>query len=390
MALDTPTLRVAFAVVSLSVLVLAYAATYRSTRAPFGGWWCLSLVCFLTSAGLYLLNGTDAQVLANPVANAAAVAGAGFVWAAGRSLRGVALSRWQLLVGPAAALVAGLVDHPADNVWAGGGVLLAGMSLLIGLSASDLWRAWAVPASRLSADDGSRVAILAIALTSSFTAAFYALRLVAFLVAGPDHRLFTVFFGSGATTLILTVMLVTVTFSISTLAHAQVTIELREQAAHDNLTGLLNRAAFMTRAEIRMRETRHLDSDGVVVMIDLDDFKQLNDTLGHQAGDRALVDFGDACRAAIQPGDLAARLGGDEFVLLLPERPGRSPESVTATLDARLGARAEQRLRVSYGIAELSRRDGLEASLARADAALYRAKAVGGGVAVWHDEEQVS
>ncbi len=96
--LDTPSLRVAFGVVALTMLVLFYFVTYRSTRSAYSAWWCAALGMFVGGASLYLFNGTSNQVWANPLANVLVVAGAASVWAGpvrcGRSARRRGRSPW--------------------------------------------------------------------------------------------------------------------------------------------------------------------------------------------------------------------------------------------------------------------------------------------------------
>ncbi len=90
---------------------------------------------------------------------------------------------------------------------------------------------------------------------------------------------------------------------------------VRYQAFHDSLTGLANRALFLDRLETALRSDR--EDDVAVAFLDLDDFKEVNDGLGHAAGDALLVQVGNRLRAGVRDGDLVARLGGDEFAVLL-------------------------------------------------------------------------
>src|SRR5262249_9386709 len=94
--------------------------------------------------------------------------------------------------------------------------------------------------------------------------------------------------------------------------------ELRHMAAHDPLTGLYNRRHFNELFHQLFAESDRYDSDLTCMMIDLDEFKSINDKLGHPAGDRMLILVADALRSALRASDVAARYGGDEFVLLLP------------------------------------------------------------------------
>jgi diguanylate cyclase (GGDEF)-like protein len=148
------------------------------------------------------------------------------------------------------------------------------------------------------------------------------------------------------------------------------TARLTEQAYHDALTGLANRALFMNRL------TESLAAGAVTVfLIDLDDFKPVNDSFGHATGDQLLVEVAERLRRCVRAEDTVARLGGDEFAVLAAEPAGLF-DALNQTLNAtvRLGD-AEVRLRASIGMA--TGRPGVEgpdAVLHQADMAMYDAK----------------
>jgi diguanylate cyclase (GGDEF)-like protein/PAS domain S-box-containing protein len=95
--------------------------------------------------------------------------------------------------------------------------------------------------------------------------------------------------------------------------------ELTHQAFHDPLTGLPNRALYIDRLEHALRRRRHGASGAAVLFVDLDDFKNVNDSLGHVEGDALIAQVGQRLAGTIRAGDTAARLGGDEFALLLTD-----------------------------------------------------------------------
>jgi diguanylate cyclase (GGDEF)-like protein len=161
--------------------------------------------------------------------------------------------------------------------------------------------------------------------------------------------------------------------------------QLRYQAYHDPLTDLPNRALFTEQVALRLRE-RQEDRVPVVLFLDLDDFKVVNDTLGHAAGDQLLVAVGDRIRNTIREEDLAARLGGDEFAILVVDQPDlRHSIAVARRLIDVLGMSfpilgQDTVVGVSVGIA-MARGgvagDGADEILRHADVAMYTAKAAG-------------
>jgi diguanylate cyclase (GGDEF)-like protein len=160
--------------------------------------------------------------------------------------------------------------------------------------------------------------------------------------------------------------------------------ELRYQAYHDPLTNLPNRSMFAEHVETRLRGPSRGDLLPVVLFLDLDDFKIVNDTLGHAAGDLLLVSVGERIRECIRGMDLAARLGGDEFAILLDDTPSLELASTVARrlIDA-LGVSFplvgdDVVIGASIGIAMARSEDQTADELLRnADVAMYTAKALG-------------
>jgi diguanylate cyclase (GGDEF)-like protein/PAS domain S-box-containing protein len=163
--------------------------------------------------------------------------------------------------------------------------------------------------------------------------------------------------------------------------------QLRHQAFHDALTGLSNRALFLDRVEHALARIRRSDSPiPAVAFIDLDDFKLVNDSLGHGAGDELLRAVADRLRGCLRSGDTPARLGGDEFAVLLEDAP--DTQAVIEVAERILDALHEPIViegrevyaRASIGIA--TRRGPATTSdelLRNADLAMYTAKANGKG-----------
>ncbi len=162
--------------------------------------------------------------------------------------------------------------------------------------------------------------------------------------------------------------------------------ELRHQAFHDGLTGLVNRALFRDRVAHALDQRERSGRALTVLFCDLDDFKLVNDTLGHAAGDVLLVTVAERLRAVLRPGDTLARLGGDEFAVLLGDCDDAAAVADTLVQALRLPvlvAGREVAVRMSVGATTVAARThpspSVDALLAQADTAMYGAKRDGGG-----------
>ena len=148
------------------------------------------------------------------------------------------------------------------------------------------------------------------------------------------------------------------------------------QAHYDALTGLPHRLLFRERFADELLRVRDGATGGALLYLDLDDFKLVNDTLGHEAGDQMLTVVGQRLRAAVKESDTVARIGGDEFTVVLRELPdaataGKVAQRILEALAAPIWLGGEgRRLGVSVGIAAFPA-DGLDCDelLRRADAA---------------------
>ncbi|MCU1352101.1 MAG: hypothetical protein JWM05_1310 [Acidimicrobiales bacterium] len=159
---------------------------------------------------------------------------------------------------------------------------------------------------------------------------------------------------------------------------------LRHQALHDALTGLPNRQLLLTRIERLIELSAGPDPDAALLFVDLDQFKVINDSLGHAAGDDVLDQVATRFRSAVRPDDFVGRFGGDEFVVLCEEVGGEEgaraiAHRLAATLERPFrAARSEVILSSSIGIALVTDPSiGSDALIRNADAAMYRAKELG-------------
>jgi two-component system cell cycle response regulator len=153
-------------------------------------------------------------------------------------------------------------------------------------------------------------------------------------------------------------------------------------AATDSLTGLFNRRHFAAQLSTQMRQNRRDRRPTCVMCIDLDHLKAINDGLGHQAGDEALVAVAQVLTQNVRSSDMVARFGGDEFAVLLPGVAATEAAAVGERILSDVARRAthgRKNLGVSIGIAELSATATPNQFLVAADAALYWSKRAGGG-----------
>lgn len=178
-----------------------------------------------------------------------------------------------------------------------------------------------------------------------------------------------------ASILVLVGMTIAVSLRAVTRELATLAQRFAQEAVVDDLTGLLNRRGWRYTAPRELARAARSGNPITLVTLDLDNFKELNDELGHARGDHALSDTAERIRATLRAGDVVARLGGDEFVALLTN------STLTGSLTAidRLRAATPTREAFSAGVAVWDRKEDLSSLLHRSDVALYAAKEAGGG-----------
>lgn len=159
---------------------------------------------------------------------------------------------------------------------------------------------------------------------------------------------------------------------------------IRAQATHDPLTGLLNRGAILDALHREMARSTRDKAPICTVMVDLDNFKRINDAYGHLAGDLVLAEISGRIAESCRPYDLAGRYGGDEFLLVVPGTSAADAahlgDRVRANISGRPVPIGDNTLSISasLGVAEMvSAHETLESLVCRADIAAYKAKAEG-------------
>ncbi|MCV2357092.1 diguanylate cyclase [Paucibacter sp. B2R-40] len=156
--------------------------------------------------------------------------------------------------------------------------------------------------------------------------------------------------------------------------------EYEAKAHHDGLTGLSNRIGLQHDLKLLIRAQEELLFPLAIVFVDIDHFKRINDSLGHDAGDEVLKFFAVNLKANIQREDLLARWGGEEFVLMMPQTTEREAVAVAERLRQHLSSLAWPaglQVTSSFGVAQADSEAGVEAAVSAADQAMYRAKRLG-------------
>jgi diguanylate cyclase (GGDEF)-like protein len=166
------------------------------------------------------------------------------------------------------------------------------------------------------------------------------------------------------------------------IANARRFREARQLADLDALTGLHNRRYFHETLAREVSRAQRYGRRLALVVFDLDDFKAINDRIGHLAGDAVLAEIAERVRDVVRAADIACRVGGDEFAVILPESSMGDADQLYHRVRGAVSSRAVAqagRLNLSAGIAELTEDDDPTTFFERADEALYRAKELGKG-----------
>ncbi|GIZ50399.1 GGDEF domain-containing protein [Noviherbaspirillum aridicola] len=182
------------------------------------------------------------------------------------------------------------------------------------------------------------------------------------------------------------------------LVHRRIVAMAEEAANRDFLTEAWSRRAFFETSRREMARALRTGRPLALMLIDFDNFKPINDTLGHDAGDRALVAFARRALSALRETDCLARMGGDEFAVLMPETDLKRAMLVATRLKSEVETTTRQDdflrgVTLSIGVSQYTANDTPEVVLKRADVALYKAKAAGRNrivcVPVEHDRDRL-
>jgi diguanylate cyclase (GGDEF)-like protein len=174
------------------------------------------------------------------------------------------------------------------------------------------------------------------------------------------------------------IMIPLATISYITLATEKLHQNLEFMNHHDDLTGCFNKKTGIKELEREVNRARRYKHNFSIMMIDLDNFKSINDTYGHLEGDRVLVDFAQKAKAALRETDQLSRFGGDEFLIILPNTSLYEAKLSSERIHQSAKHTSSRPWTVSIGIAEWrGEEDSLDGLLTRADRSLYLSKKLG-------------
>ncbi len=164
---------------------------------------------------------------------------------------------------------------------------------------------------------------------------------------------------------------------------------LRYQADHDALSDLFNRRRFVEEVEKELRHARRHRSSGCLLLLDLDSFKFVNDSFGHEIGDELIRSVAALLKDRLRDTDVAGRLGGDEFAILVPEADLEQGVELAGTIRTLIKSETEPSVEASVGVVSFNGNEELVADdlVVRADIALYDAKQQGSGAVAWRGQK---
>lgn len=371
MVLHSLTILFALAPLSLMVSVALYLVWRRDRAEPGLLWWSYSLMLRVPAFLLLSARGSIPDVLSIALANTLLLLGLGVGIKATR-----ALGR----------------RHTSTLIMLAPAVLWAGVCLVPGIYEDDQRRLMAVTLLQAVGSGwiafeftrclvGNRKVCLALAgLIGTMTVVQFVRLGLAVLSPEP------IVLGTGNVQLAATIYVQLIAvflgglFAIGMFLEAQLK-DLRRLADEDSLTGALNREAFQMRVELALERAEREGEEAVLLAIDLDRFKALNDALGHGEGDRVLALFGARLREILPDGAFFGRMGGDEFAIVLSGPAVRTVAGLASSICGLLGRRNRDpehhgaaMVTASVGLARALPGERFALLLARADAALYDAK----------------
>lgn len=353
---------------SLMAVVLYFMRRYYPPSIQGIGYWASAPLIWLVATVLFSGRGVFPDLLAVVAANTLLLLGTTAYYIGCRRFLGHdgGWRLWGTVAGLAALLFAWLTyGHPSYPQRLG-----SFTAIMICVYAANL--------RFLLRHGGKRFPVRLVEVVLALHIAVLAVRLSTTLVgrAGSDLMEPSLYQTLYISAYVLTVLMLSIGAVL--MATDRLTTELNHLATHDALTHTLNRRALLERFEEELARSQRTGRGPAIMMLDLDHFKTVNDTLGHQHGDAVLVHFVERTQAVLRRADRLGRYGGEEFMVLLPETDIDDARSVAQRIHTATASGHALDCQLSIGVTTWhGPGDTLDAMLARADKALYQAKAQG-------------
>jgi diguanylate cyclase (GGDEF)-like protein len=370
MELDLPTLFVTAVFASAVAGLLLLLSWVQNRNVGALALWAAAFMIGSVGVALISERGNIPDVWSIVFANAIIATTYGMMWAGARNFNGRPTSVAFMLAGAVIWLMACQIGAFYNSPWARAALMSA---IVVAYSVLCAWEFWQ------GRDEGlmSRVPIVV------FLLAHAAIVIIRIPLTGSLSL--PIVFGHVQIGWWTFIIFETVFFSfcaaylLGGIARERITLQYKNASLIDPLTGVSNRRAFLERGEKLLHRSNFDRAPAALLLFDLDEFKSVNDTFGHQAGDRVLTAFCTVATSTLRPGDLFGRLGGEEFAALLVDTSLDgglvAAERVRANFEAAALGLGAHTLTVSVGVASAADRDRNLADLVEeADRALYRAK----------------
>ncbi|WP_170145751.1 GGDEF domain-containing protein [Rhodoplanes elegans] len=375
MHIDQPTL---FAVTAFAAAISGFMLLFawlQDRTSKTLAWWGGGLLLVVVGTGLVVLRGVIPPEISIVIGNPIQLFGYGMMWTGARTFEG-RKPRLSVLL---AVSVGWMVACQFDFYWTDMPLRIRVSAILISsyllLTASEYLRP-------KNPELVSRWPTIFILLLQAFGVLIRIPIAEKLVFPAPENSFTATLVPLGAAGLVL--FSFSLAFLVMAMSKERLVLEHKRTALVDPLTGVANRRAFFERGERILRRLLADGGEAALLMLDIDKFKHVNDTFGHQAGDRVLCAFCDTAERVLRPTDVLGRTGGEEFACLLPGASLAEAFAVAERIRIEfeacrldLGA-VRPTSTVSVGVATTSDVGGsLAALMAVADRALYRAKANG-------------